>query len=278
MSILGSNGLNSPIGAIGAQLQDQKNNNSRKSKEELAKWDASRLHISTEPKDFPDLIATMYADTQTLSMAINGVLSPIFSDYYGSKVEIVQNRQLYSTIFFSEDASKKALKDQFKAIEPVISKDQLNSADNRIAAFNHLASFGKRNMYKVTKEADEMLRDIIPDGAINKDNGNVDWNKIMQEGSFNQQGIWSSRTYVQISIDLGKMLKVMYGGISSDGGEWEYMVNVGAPINPVMTPLGDTRANKWQLFIMRCNSRDVKDMARSLGFAFGNDLNIITDC
>lgn len=276
MSIINS-GLNAPspfIGSIGEQQSAAKN----RTKEELAEWDRTRLHISVELKEFPDLISTMYADTQMLSMAINGVLNLVFSDYYGSKIEIVQNRQLFASVFFSEDSSKAAGAQQYKAIEPVISKDKMNSADSRINALNHFASFGHRNVYKITEKGDQLLRDVIPDSAINRNTGKVDWSKIMTEGSLNQNGIWASRSYVQVSIDLNKMLKVMYGGRTDDGGSWEYMVNVGSPVNPVMTPLGETRANKWQLFIMRANKKDVEDMARMMGFNFGgNDMNIVTN-
>lgn len=276
MSIINA-GLNAPspiIGSIGEQQENARN----KTKEELAEWDRKRLHIGVEPKEFPDLISTMYADTQMLAMAINGVLNAVFSDYYGSKIEIVQNRQLLTTIFFSEDANKTAAPGQYKAIEPVISKDKLNSADHRIAAINHMASFGHRNVYKMTDQADQLLRDIIPDNVINRNTGKIDWAKIVVEGTLNQNGIWASRNYVQVSIDLNKMLKIMYGGATDDGGYWEYMVNVGSPINPVMTPLGETRANKWQLFIMRANRRDVEDMANLMGYQFGmNSMNIVTN-
>ena len=278
MSIIGSSytGLNAPapiVGAFGAQQESAK----KKSKEELAKWDHERLHMGVKFKEFPDLISTMYSDTQLLSMGINGLMNRIFSDYYGAKIEIVQNRQIMTSVFFSEDSSKQPEPGQYKAIEPIISKEKMNTADSRIAAINHVANFGSRHLYKITDQADQLLRDIIPDNVINRDNGKVDWAKIMIEGSFNQQGIWAARSYVQIGIDIKKILKVMYGGKTSDGGEWDYMVNVGNPINPVTTPLGETRANKWQLFVMRANRKDVEDMARALGLTWGtNDLNIVT--
>ena len=278
MSIIGNGytGLNAPapiVGAFGAQQESAK----KKTEEELAKWDHDRLHLGVNFKEFPDLISTMYSDTQLLSMVINGVMNKVFVDYYGAKIEIVQNRQLMTSIFFSEDSSKQAAPGQYKAIEPIISKDKMNSADSRIAAINHVASFGSRHLYKMTDEADQLLRDVIPNNVINRNTGKIDWSKIMIEGSFNQQGIWSARSYVQISIDLKKMLKVVYGGKTSDGGQWDYMVNVGNPINPVTTPLGETRANKWQLFVMRANRKDVEDMARALGLTWGtNDLNIVT--
>lgn len=278
MSIIGSSysGLNAPapiVGAFGAQQEHAK----KKTKEELAKWDHDRLHMGVKFKEFPDLISTMYSDTQLLSMGINGIMNKIFSDYYGAKIEIVQNRQLMTSVFFSEDSSKQPEPGQYKAIEPIISKDKMNTADSRIAAINHVANFGSRHLYKITDQGDQLLRDIIPDNVINRDSGKIDWAKIMIEGSFNQQGIWSARSYVQVSIDIKKILKVMYGGKTSDGGEWDYMVNIGNPINPVTTPLGETRANKWQLFVMRANRKDVEDMARALGLTWGtNDLNIVT--
>lgn len=279
MSVINRNsytGLNAPapiVGEFGVRQEHAK----RKTKEELAKWDKDRLHLEMTIKEFPDLISTMYSDTQMLSMAINNIMNKVFVDYYGAKIEIVQNRQLMTSIFFSEDSTKKAAPGQYKAIEPIISKEKMSSADSRIAAINHVADFGSRHLYKMTNQADQLLRDVIADNVINRDTGKIDWNKIMLEGSFNQQGIWSARSYVQISIDLKKVLKVIYGDRTSDGGQWDYMVNVGNPINPVTTPLGETRANKWQLFVMRANRKDVEEMARALGLTWGtNDLNIVT--
>ena len=52
---------------------------------------------------FPSLFEVMYTDTEEFPTIINALLRPLFVDFYGSKVEIVQNRQLYTTIFFTEN-------------------------------------------------------------------------------------------------------------------------------------------------------------------------------
>jgi hypothetical protein len=268
-------GLNRPAnfeGSISAEQEQRR----KLSTEERKEFEKNRLKLDVQPQEFPGLITAMYIDSKQLAHAINSLMGSIFCDYYGSKLEINgNNRQLVATLFFSEDSSGTG---KYHAIERVINKDNLNTAEGRINALNQFSTYGRRNLYKMTKEADEMLRDIIPSQFINRDTLKIDWSKVMMEGSTQSNGIYQSKVYTKLMIDLNKLLKVMFGRGNKDE-EFQYNVNVGNPINPSIDYYGQQKSTIWQLYIMRCNAKTVREMAQSLGLVWGSEIEqgIIVD-
>lgn len=258
--------------------QNPATNNGQQQAQQQQQEKAAPLHITTEKLDFPDLIATMYSDTEKLCYLINSLFRPVFSDYYGSKVEIVQNRQLYTTIYFHDNGLNNTTSGQYRGIERIIDKNNLNNAEDRINAINKFmtTTVNNRKFYKLTNEAKQLLKDVIPSQFINKANGHVNWDNLMREcTSQNQFG--QSQICIQIVVDLVRIIKLLYGARSDNGGVWNYMINVGSPINPINTPNGGILSNKWQIFIMRTNSKDVTEVAAQYGFTYGgNDMGIIT--
>lgn len=232
--------------------------------------------------EFPSLFEVMYTDTEELPAIINGLLRKLFVDYYGSKVEIVQNKQLYTTIFFTEkygysnenvetqsDEQKK-----YAAIERIISKNDNKSADARIQTLNHMSNYGRAKLFKLTVEAQEMLQDLINPNFIHLDTNKVDWNKIVYESSALLNGN-QAIPYVQVAVDINRILQKIYGK-NTNGNEWQYMISVNNPIAPVATPHG-TISNKWQLFITRVSTKSAQDIASQFGFVIGsNNMGIIT--
>ena len=102
--------------------------------------------------------------------------------------------------------------------------------------------------------------------------------KIVYESSANLvTGSNQPIPYVQVAVDVNRILQCLYGGRSDDvNGQWQYMINVNNPISPVSTPHG-TISNKWQLFITRVNTQDAQDIASQFGFVIGNNnMGIIT--
>lgn len=239
----------------------------------------NRLKIDVQvPNQFPSLFEVMYTDTEEFPTIINGLLRPIFVDFYGSKVEIVQNKQLYTTIFFTEKMgydNKDHEDGPYAAIERVLKNDN-KSADARIQSINHMSNYGRSKMFKLTTKAQEALQDIIPTTFIHKDTGKVDWNKIVYESSaLLLNGTGQATPYVQVAVDVNRILQKVYGGLT-DGNEWQYMVNVNNPITPVATPHG-TVSSKWQLFITRVSTSWAREIASQFGFVIGsNNMGIIT--
>lgn len=272
MSVLGGDLGNYQV--VG-NLQQQQEEAQQKTQEQIEKEEKDRLRIHCDKK-FPDLIATAYSDTIKFPKEINAMFRTVFADWHGSRMEVVQNRQLFTTIHFHEIPEGSVPKDQYRGIERIIDKNSLRNSDSRIDALNHMASFGHRNLYRLTNEAKQMLKDVVPVQFINHKNGSVDWNKVVSEGSVQAENGYGTVAILQIVVDINRVLKLMYGDKSDDDGDFQYMVNVGNPINPVPSPAG-LITNQWQLFIMRCNTKDVRYLASEYGFRFGNNNGIITD-
>jgi hypothetical protein len=274
MSLI-NEGLNRPANFEGSILTSQEQRK-KLNAEERREFEKKRLKLEVAPQEFPGLISAMCIDSEQLAITINALMRSIFSDFHGSKLEVTGNRQLVTSLFFSEDARAKG-NGTCNAIEQIINKNSMNNAEGRIEAINQFSAFGRRHLYKMTKEADEMLRDIIPSQYINRETLKVDWDKVMTEGSIQTNGIYQSRVYVQVMVDLNKILKIIFGS-GSDQQDMQYNVFVGNPINPAVTPIGEVRSNKWQLFVMRCEAKSVREMAQNLGLVWGSgaDLGIVT--
>jgi len=275
MSLI-NEGLNRPAnfeGSIGASQEERHKLNQKERKD----FEESRLKFEIEPQEFPDLVRAMHTDTQQLSITINALMRAIFADYYGCKIEITNNRALLASIYFSEEPSHKNT-GKYNGIERIVNKSTLNNAEGRIEALNQFSAFGRRNVYKITKEADQLLRDVIPNQFINKETLKVDWSKVTNEGSVQSNGIYQCRIYVQVMIDINKVLKILFGA-GDENYEAQYAVQVGAPINPSMTSMGEFRSDKWHLLLFRSNSSAVRQLASDLGYNFGSsaDLGIVTE-
>lgn len=232
-----------------------------------------RIKIEPVPIKFNALVDILYNDTTGLAAIVNSLFRPVFSQYKGSKIEVVQNRQLLCSIFFVDKAPEEG---KYKAIQSIIDKDN-NSSENRIFAMNQFYNIksGNRKWYKLTKEAKELLTDFIPNQFFDG-NGKVRWDNAIREGSY-QIAPFQQEVYMQVAIDIYKVLRAVYGNEAPDGGQWNYQVNIGFPVNPVNTMVGQQIANKWQVFIMRVNSKDVDALASQYGFATGsNQMGIVT--
>jgi hypothetical protein len=268
----GLNRRSNSIGSMGAMQDKRKKMN----EEERREFEKNRLKFDVQTQEFPDLISAMYIESQELAHAVTVLMRTVFNDFYGTQIEISNNRELIASVYFTDIQKGEGF---CKAIEPVLGKDDLNTSEGQFQAINQYSSFGRRNSYKFTKDASQILLDIVPNSAINRDSLKIDWNKIMAEGTmFSSNGFNSNQLYVRILIDLNKVLKAMFGS-GKEGEDMRYMVSVGNPINPTISPTGEMVAKNWQLFVMRCEAKSVGKMAQSLGLIYGNgaELGIVTD-
>lgn len=236
--------------------------------------DQSRL-VVTQPVPFPALFEVMYTDNEELPTYINGLFRPLFYDYYGSKLEIIQNKHLHLTAFFVESRPEG---NKLPAIERILDRRaESGIADARIQTLNHMSSFGKTKLFKLTKHAEQILGQLVPPNFVNQFKKTVDWNKVTTENSIMlMNGTSQSVPAVQVVLDINKVLQHIYGGISDEKEQMQYMVVVKNPINPVSTPAGAI-SNKWQLFITRVNTAEAQAIASQFGFVIGsNNMGIIT--
>lgn len=234
---------------------------------------SNRKHIKSVKAEFPSFISTMYGDNEVFCNLVNQYLKPVFPQLHGSVISISNdNRTLYTVIYFLDRPDTTYQDGQVKAIEKVLDKKDLSSSINRIRAINQISSANRR-FYKLTDEAKELLMDVIPMMAVNRQNGKVDWNKIQDEVT-DGNGI----VYTRVMIDLGRVLKAIYGNKDESGkGNYLYNIMVGKPINAVRSPSGMILEDRWQIFVMRVNSLDVEKVAAQYGYvATGNQFGIVT--
>jgi len=245
-------------------------------KEKEHRESIEHLHIYLPKKmAFPDLISTMYQDTSSFASLICGLLSNVFVDFYGAKLEVVNNYRLVGRIFFAYNGNKPG-PNQYIALKNINDKSNLNTVNDKINAINRITNINTyRKNYELTDEAKVLLRDVIPNKYINNKK-KVNWEQITKEGSL-QTAYGHPLVFLEMEVDLIKIISIIYGTKSNDGGIWSYQINLGAPINPVNTPMNTIIANKWQVFIMRTNSKDVQEVANQYGFSYdGNNMGIVT--
>jgi hypothetical protein len=203
---------------------------------------------------------------------INSLMNSLFVNYQGSDITITPTRQIVTSLFFMDKGQK---------AEPSVGKYDsiINVAQNNkdsIAAINNLIS-SNRKTYELSDEAKELLVDVIPNSFINYNNGKVKWEGVTKETTARNNFTAQQTVYLQVMVDLNKVLKLVYGSTSSNGGNCVYNIQVLKPINPVLSPNG-TIESKWILSLQRANTKDIENVASDMGISFGaNPLGIVTD-
>ena len=231
------------------------------------------FHV-TQALPFENLIQTMYSDSSAFcNEAINPLMRMVFNDYYGSKIEVAQNKSIITSLYFAENN----IKDEGKtnAIERVITSDSLRDIDNRIKMVNNtIGSKSYQNQFKLTQDGKDILEDIVPSG-VRQSNGKINWGAITSEGILkNTFGMNNDVIYIQVVVDINKIIPLIYG--SKDGDDtYQYMVTIGNPINPQTTYGCNIIVKQWQMFVMKLSSNATRKIAQQYGISGQNNLGII---
>lgn len=233
------------------------------------------LELDT-PVEFNSLIQTEYSTTcEFCDEYINPLFHNVFSDFYGSKIEIAANRSLITTLAFYENNIDDS---RAKGIERTISKDSMNDVDNKIKLINNtLASDRYHNQYKLTQDCKDLLENVIPSGA-RQANGKINWKLITGEScvsnNFNFVSGGQSQVIIQVQIDINKLLRVIYGAKNANDS-FQYMALIGNPINPVSGLNGQLIVKNWQLFLLKLSNNAVQEITKSYGISGQNNLGFI---
>lgn len=253
------------------------NKNEGKNTEQQQPKEKLELRLDN-PLPFDSLIQTAYSTTGTFcDELINPLFHQVFSDFYGSKIEISMNRSLVTTLAFSENNIEDG---RAHGIERTINKNNMNDIDNRIKLINNtLSSDRYHNQYRLTTDCKNLLENIVPSGA-RQSNGKINWSAISGEGcinnNFNFVAQGQSQILIQVQIDLNKLLRVIYGSSNEDKSDsYQYMVTLGGPINPVAGLGGQMIVKNWQLFIMKLSNKAVQEISKSYGMSGSNNLGFI---
>jgi len=226
---------------------------------------------------FPDLLSTMYKNTKAFAQMINDTLKGVFVDYYGSKLEVINN-QLVGKIYFSP-TNRTPGEGEFKALTEVngSNSNTVRTIDDKFVVLNRAANRNtiKKN-FELTKAAQYLLRSIVPSERMVNGNIKIKWNQLLSESTL-RQGYGQDIICVELIIDLVKFVSELYGTRTSDGGRWCYQLILGMPIRPVNTATGAMLVNQWQVFIMRASEKDAQAIAAEYGYNYdGNNMGIIT--
>jgi len=238
------------------------------------KKDKLVLELDT-PVQFESLIQTAYYTTCSFcDEFINPLFHNVFSDFYGSKIEIANNRSLITVLAFYENNIDDT---RVKGIERTIANGS-NDVDSRIKLINNtLASDRYHNQYKLTQDCKDLLESIIP-GAARQQNGKIRWNDISGENcisnNFNFVSGNQSQVIIQVQIDINKLLRVIFGAKNADDS-FQYMAVLGNPINPVSGFGGQLIVKNWQLFVMKLSNKAVNEVTKSYGVSGQNNLGFI---
>ena len=225
--------------------------------------------------EFPQLLSAGYVTTKDLSNLINSFYHAVFTDYYGSKLEVAANGQISIRLFFKPVEGKDS--NLIFALENINNPSDTD-AYSRIERANRFNNpNGNYRNYKFTDDAKEMLSEFVISSAINR-NGGVNWNVVSEEttGSDNYN---RPQIYVSLTCDIYKIIRKLYGDKTSNNGHWDYNIEVKAPIAPKMDPNGNIIATNYSLLLWRIDSSDVTALAARFGYGdFGtNSLGINTE-
>jgi hypothetical protein len=254
----------------------QINNNSN---QEQAKKSVAKLELGN--LEFPKLLETAIADTDTFAQLINNVFSPALPQFYGSKIEVVQNRRVMTTIYFTDDGQHTDVEmgydeenGPFKAITPILTSDNNKSAISRMKAYNFIHNNGTRpKQFKLTEEGKSILSEFVPSQAINQKNGKINWDSITAEQAI-PDGFGRSITAFAVTIDFTKLVRRIYA--DDKHTKYSYLIQIGNPVvNNLMTAGGYNINQNWIMFIYRVDADDVQALIRKFGFGTANNLGIV---
>lgn len=240
----------------------------------------SKVKLSISKDNFPSLIETAFGDTDTFCELINSIFCGACPQFYGSKIEIAQNRRIVASLYFNkvnndddqenlENTIYKEGSGQYKIITPVLNKANTSTSLQKIKAYNFMHQGGTRpKAFTLTEDGKSILSDFVPSSAYDK-KGNIHWDSVTNE-IYTSDNFGRQKVTFGITIDFIRLIKKVYGA------GYSYSVMVGNPVNQAIRTYGGNTVNQnWQIFILRASNEDIDALARRYGFASVNNMGII---
>lgn len=230
-----------------------------------------------DPIPFNNMVETQFTDSHTFcKQIVYPIFSEMWPDFYGSKIEVGQNRYIGLTFFFAEKEDyPDPDSDKVPVIERILGNQRNMDINDKIKRINNLYNSPNQNKLRLTAEGKQMLAKLVP-----YHNGKINWNGISREGAFDNRMLAypnsnEGKPYIQVSMDINRVVRTIYGAKSKDGEEeYQYLVLLGNPINPIQTYGGALIAKQWQLFIIRADKKAIGKLADKYGMSTDN-LDII---
>lgn len=231
-------------------------------------------HINLDPVPFRNMVKTDFTDSHTFcKKVVNPIFDEIFPDYYGSQLEVGANRYLMFSFYFVEPDFMDDSKKDLRVIERVYTNNPQDKITTRIKYLNARNKGGQLNTYKLTTAGKEMLEELVPTDT----GGKINWNAITSEGVLdkNQYTGKEPKHYIKVMIDINKLVAKLYGRRDAvTNNKYQYLVQLGNPVNPITSYGGAVIIKQWQLLIIQLDESKVNDMAENYGMT-SNNLGII---
>ena len=216
-----------------------------------------RISIGTKV-EFPETMKTQLTTTAKLSELVGEFFLPIFPDYDGAYINLV-NGQFQLCLYFRDKIDDSHLAEgQYKAVRNVISAKTDRSCPmiDRIRNMNDIN--GSRNI-TLTEE----LKSALEPFMIKHNNAQVNWGQVISEvtepGYNNSQYI-----YLKImGLDIYKILREIYGNkIKVNGADHPVDYEI-QPIRPIGQAVGNDL--NYLISIMQLDNVEVADLCNSVG-------------
>ena len=201
----------------------------------------------------------------------------IYADFEGCSYEVVPgtNSHMIALYFNHKLAGTDTVLEDGRGI--AITKDAGVSARNNTlrSTRNFLNRYNNGDRFFLTEDAKSGLAPFLFDQnrSLYKANGEVNWDKVVQEVADGNYGMPQQYTKVSF-IDPAKVAEMIYGKVDEDGTKWVYGVRVLRSV-PTISIGGSNVTTNFMLAIERVCENEVFKLAQSLGVGVNSGLNII---
>lgn len=214
------------------------------------------------PIPFESTVQTDFTDSH---MFCKNIIYPIFSkvwpDFYGSKIEVNQNRFIALAFYFAEPDYVDPNSDKIKALEKTFDKQQMD-INAKFRKINNEQNNRVQDRYKLSKTAMDILEELVP-----TQQNKINWKAVVSEGSFNTPGNQqNAKSYVRVMVDINRVVRKIFGPRDpKTGEEYQYLTLLGNPISPMQAQGGNVIIKNWQLVLIRGSVSAVKALAERYG-------------
>lgn len=229
-----------------------------------------------EHETFDHIMDAKYISSAEFCGIVSSVLSQIYADYEGCAFEIAQNN--FNTpvikLFFNHKDRRNNPDAVYACSKDTDDQKTKNQTLRSMRSYqNRLLNADK---YFLTDEGKDGLSQFLIDNrAIFKQDGSVNWGKVVTEIADPQAPMGVPMQYTQVSsIDPVRLLELIYGKKDENDVNWIYGIRVMRSI-PTYSMMGANVSANFMLAIERVCEPELTKLANSLGLNVQTGLNII---
>lgn len=218
----------------------------------------------TKPEPFIGIAKVKYLTSTEISKLVAVLFNSVYSDYYGSKVEVDPQTRIASlSMFFSHLQFNE---NDVTAFSPKADVQRVNDVVRRLANQRINATEG-RSSYMITSYGKDGLGKFISPRFKDK-SGTPHWNQIHADVN-NGSGTGFNNTMILSQLrglDLSILFATIFGSVNEDGDEVEYSAEINSTL-----PTGE-----FLFAVTRINKSELDRTIRAAGITNTNSLGVVT--